>query len=66
MYIAQFTILAILVVAGCVMTEIIYVSSPMSSMFWLSLGRLVKQASEPVEEGESQHAESFERIGSRV
>lgn len=66
MYIAQFAILAILVVAGCVMTEIIYVSSPMSSMFWLSLGRLVKQASEPVEEGESQHAESFERIGSRV
>ena len=66
MYIAQFTILVILVVAGCVMTEIVYVSSPMSSMFWLSLGALMQGLSRSHREGESQHAENFERIGRRV
>ena len=64
MYIAMFTILVILVTAGCVMTEIIYVSSPMSTMFWISLSQLVQKGNG--KEAESQRGENTERVGGGV
>ena len=50
MALSQFAVLLVLVTASCVMTEIVYVTSPMSAMFWMSMGGLMQASAGPSKE----------------
>lgn len=51
MCISCFVILMVMVAASFVMTEIVYVTSPMATVFWMSMGCLIQAASTSANKG---------------
>mgnify|MGYP003245340734 FL=1 len=60
---AYLAVLAAMVCASCFMSEILYVCSPMSFMFWMALGALMQTVKK--EEGE-HYAKSAKRLSRSV
>lgn len=51
MCVSCFVILMVMVTASCVMTEIVYVTSPMATIFWMSMSCLMQAANAPENKG---------------